>query len=227
LLDHLLQEGLLKPADANRLTRAAAETREPLCRLIPKLGLLEEKHLAQTLGRWLGLPVLTKEAIPAEAVLKEKLSSAFLRAQGLLPIAVQDRTLFVATANPLSAYNAQALGLASGLAVAFIAAAASDVEAALRQLYDEGGEASDLLEPAGGAGPSDDEDLQRLKDMAAEAPVIRYVNHLLQEAAGRRASDIHLEPFHGQLRVRLRIDGYLTEISSPPPRSSGLRSCRG
>jgi general secretion pathway protein E len=217
LLGYLLQEGLLKPADANRLTRAMAETRESLCLLIPKLGLLEEKQLAQALGRWLDLPVLTKEAIPSEAILKDRLSPAFLRAQGLLPIAIRDETLFVATADPLSAYNAQALGLASGLSVTFVAAAASDVEAALRQLYDEGGEPADLISAAGGADPNDDEDLQRLKDMAAEAPVIRYVNHLLQEAVERRASDIHLEPFLSQLRVRLRVDGHLTEISSPPP----------
>jgi general secretion pathway protein E len=217
LLDFLAGEGVLKPADVNRLTRAAAETREPLCRLIPKLGLLEEKSLAQALGRWLNLPVLTKEAVPSEPVLKDRLNPGFLRAQGLLPLAVRDGTLFVATADPLSAYNAQALALASGLAVTFVVASASDVEAALRQLYDDGESAAELLEPGSGAAPSDDEDLQRLKDMAAEAPVIRYVNHLLQEAVERRASDIHLEPFLSELRVRLRIDGHLTEIGSPPP----------
>jgi general secretion pathway protein E len=217
LLEFLVREGLLKPPGVSRLTRAAAETKEPLCRLIPKLGLIEERSLAQALGRWLDLPVLTKEAIPSGAILKDRLGTGFLRAQGLLPLAIRDGTLYVATADPLSAYNAQALALASGLPVSFAAAAASDVEAALRQLYDEGEPAPELPEPAGGSGLGDDEDLQRLKDMAAEAPVIRYVNRLFQEAVERRASDIHLEPFLSQLRVRLRIDGHLAEIAAPPP----------
>ena len=70
---------------------------------------------------------------------------------------------------------------------------------------------------SGEEGPLVDEsDIDRLKDMASEAPVIKYVNNLIDSAIKRRASDIHMEPFEDGLRIRLRIDGILHEYEIPP-----------
>jgi general secretion pathway protein E len=215
-LEFLVSEGVLGPGDVNRLMRAMGETREPVCRLIPKLGLLEERILAHHIANWLGLPVLSTEAIPSDAILKERLSGSFLRAQRLLPIAIRDGQLIVATSDPLSPFNKRALELASGLSVSFVVGSASDVESAFRRLYDESEQVADTFAAGSNGDVGHDEDLQRLKDMAAEAPVIRYVNRLLQHAVEKRASDIHLEPFHSLLRVRLRVDGHLMEIEAPP-----------
>ncbi|HUD53461.1 type II secretion system ATPase GspE, partial [Parvibaculum sp.] len=66
--------------------------------------------------------------------------------------------------------------------------------------------------------PSDD--VERLKDIASEAPVIRLVNLLITRAVEARASDIHIEPMDGELRVRYRVDGVLQEVESPPQRLS-------
>ena len=74
--------------------------------------------------------------------------------------------------------------------------------------------ASDLEDPAA----SDTDDLDRLKDLAGEAPVVRLVNHLIAEATRRRASDIHIEPYPARLAVRLRIDGILVDMPPPPVR---------
>ncbi len=216
LIEFLVSEGVLGAGDVSRLMRAMAGTREPICHLIPKLGLLEEKALAQRVADWLGLPVLSAADVPAEALLKDRLNGSFLRAQGLLPVAIRDGRLWVAASDPLSEFTRKALELAAGLPVLFIAGTASEIESALRRLYEEGSEEADALPAGGDGGAGHDEDLQRLKDMAAEAPVIRYVNRLFQQAAGKRASDIHLEPFQGVLRVRLRVDGHLQEIEPPP-----------
>jgi general secretion pathway protein E len=216
LIEFLVGEGVLGPGEVNRLTRAMAGTREPVCHLIPKLGLLEEKILAARVADWLGLPVLDASDIPAEAILKDRLNGSFLRAQGLIPVAVRHGMLAVATSDPLSAFTRRALELASGLPVSFVVGTASEIENALRRLYDEDAGEADALPADGDSSAGHDEDLQRLKDMAAEAPVIRYVNRLLQQAVEKRASDIHLEPFQGVLRVRLRVDGHLQEAEPPP-----------
>src|SRR6185312_13612748 len=62
----------------------------------------------------------------------------------------------------------------------------------------------------------DDDDLDILRDMASGAPVVRTVNELFERAVEVRATDIHIEPFRGQLQVRLRVDGLLRVIASPP-----------
>ena len=62
----------------------------------------------------------------------------------------------------------------------------------------------------------DESDIDKLKDMASEAPVIRYVNSLIDTAVTRRASDIHMEPFEEGLLIRFRIDGILHDFETPP-----------
>ena len=76
----------------------------------------------------------------------------------------------------------------------------------------------DLTSDIDDATTSDSDDLDRLKDLASEAPVVRLVNHLIAEAARRQASDIHIEPYPASLAVRLRIDGILIDIPPPPVR---------
>ncbi len=89
------------------------------------------------------------------------------------------------------------------------------MEAAFARLYPEDGPA-DPAEPMDGAGEESEEDADRLKDLASEAPVIRLVNQIIARAVETQASDIHIEPFEDRLRVRYRNDGVLGEADSPP-----------
>ena len=70
-------------------------------------------------------------------------------------------------------------------------------------------------------GIAEDEDVAHLRDMASEVPVIRLVNQMLVRALESRASDVHIEPFENQLKVRYRIDGILHEVESPPRQIEG------
>ena len=172
-LSDLVDRGLLAASDVNRLARTQAETGETLCRLIPKLGLLEEKVLAEQAALFLKLRLFDKEALPSEPLLPEQLSETFLMAEGLLPVQLQDGHLMVATSDPFSDYNRRAIELASKISVGFVVATQSDIDNALRRLYepraDAGGET--LADVSSDAGY--EEDIQRLKDMAAEPPVNR------------------------------------------------------
>ena len=215
-LSGLVDGGLLAASDVNRLTRTQAETGETLCRLIPKLGLLEEKVLAEQAALFLKLELFNKEALPSEPLLPEQLSETFLMAEGLLPVQLQDGRLMVATSDPFSDYNRRAIELASKVPVGFVVATQSDIDNALRRLYEPRAEAGGEPQADASSDGGYEEDLQRLRDMAAEAPVIRLVNQLFQDAVEKRSSDIHLEPFHTALRVRFRIDGLLCEMDAPP-----------
>ena len=215
-LSGLVDGGLLAASDVNRLTRTQAETGETLCRLIPKLGLLEEKVLAEQAALFLKLELFNKEALPSEPLLPEQLSETFLMAEGLLPVQLQDGRLMVATSDPFSDYNRRAIELASKVPVGFVVATQSDIDNALRRLYEPRAEAGGEPQADASSDGGYEEDLQRLRDMAAEAPVIRFVNQLFQDAVEKRSSDIHLEPFHTALRVRFRIDGLLCEMDAPP-----------
>ena len=98
----------------------------------------------------------------------------------------------------------------------------SELDAALERLYGAGRTAVGQI--VGDVEQRDelafDADIQQLKDLASEAPVIRLVSLLITNALEARASDIHIEPFENRLIVRYRIDGVLHEVESPPKRMS-------
>ena len=214
-LSTLVAGGLLTTGDVIRLVRTHSETGETLCRLIPKLGLMEEKTLAGEAAAFLKLPLFDQEALPSEPLLADALSESFLKAEGLLPYQLQEGRLLVATSDPFSDYNRRAIELASKMQVSFVVATQSDIDGALRRLYEANAEEGGEAQPDASSDAGFEEDIQRLKDMAAEAPVIRFVNQLFQDAVEKRSSDIHLEPFHSALRVRFRIDGLLREMDAP------------
>jgi general secretion pathway protein E len=123
-------------------------------------------------------------------------------------------------ADPLDRYAIDAVRLITGCQVLPKIAVPAELEAAIERLYGrDRSTAGQLVEAANGSGDDAiDLDVERLKDLASEAPVIRLVNQLIGKALESRASDIHIEPFEDRLKLRYRIDGVLREMDSPPNR---------
>jgi general secretion pathway protein E len=133
-------------------------------------------------------------------------------------MAEADQVIVLAMADPLDDFAARAVAVATGRSVERRIATPADIEKAQERLYGRTGSAlSDIVDTLGD-GEGGGEDAERLKDMASEAPVIRFVNQLIGRAVEARASDIHIEPFESKLRVRYRIDGLLQEVETPPGR---------
>jgi general secretion pathway protein E len=166
----------------------------------------------------LGIPLVTAGDFPDQPVF-QRVSPKFLREAQVLPLAETPDHLLLAVSDPLDAFPIQSLGLLAGKPVDVKIATPSDIERAHERLY--GAEkpsvsaVSDGLEPAALEG---DEDVDRLRDLASEQPVIRLVNVLIANGIEGRASDIHIEPFQNRLLVRYRIDGVLREGATPPLR---------
>jgi general secretion pathway protein E len=216
----LIARGLLTDAALDRVRRLEAESGERIDLIAAKLGLLSDRDLAQAYASMLGTAVLTPEDFPAAAVAQERLRAAFLKRARIIPLAETDTAIVVGMADPLDATALRAVQFATGKPVEARAAMPTDIDAAHDRLYGEGRSAiDDIYEAAGERDDSDREsDMERLKDLASEAPVIRLVNTIITRAVEMVASDIHLESTETDLRVRYRIDGMLREMDSPPAR---------
>jgi general secretion pathway protein E len=215
----LIGSGSLDQSGLDRALRLCESSGERLHTLLPKLGLVSERDLASALAARLGLRFVTAADFPAVPLLEEKLSPRFLRESHVLPLASRDEVLVLAMADPLDGYAVDALRLISGRELEICVAEPSELEAAIERLYAQGPGMGRVVEEVGEAGGEAlDLDVERLKDLASEAPVIRLVNHLIGRAVEARASDIHIEAFESRLRVRYRVDGVLMEVDPPPNR---------
>ncbi len=218
LADLLLERGLIDGRTLDRARRVSAETRERLDEVLTQLGLVNERDLARTEAALLGVPLVTPERFPAEPLLSDRLKAKFLRKARAVPLTIENGRLAVAVIDPFDQFTSRAIASATGMPVVIEVGVPIEIEAALDRLYpalDGAGDAP-VAELAGEA-PLE-EDAERLKDLASEAPVIRFVNQIIARAVETQASDIHFEPFADRLRLRYRYDGILHEAESPPSR---------
>ncbi len=213
----LLAKGRLKDADLARARRLQEETGGSLLTLLARLGLVSERDHAEACAEVLGLPLVsTKDAadLPPEGI---ALSTRFMKQFHLVPVAEDATAIDVLVADPQEEYALDAVRLASGRAVRARIALRSEIDDLVERWHGQGRSAMGaIVESADGEAGGDIDDVEHLRDLASEAPVIRLVNLIIQRAVELRASDIHIEPFENRLKVRYRIDGVLEEGESPP-----------
>ncbi len=217
----LIAGGAIDHRTLDRARRVAAETGGRLDRVMTQLGMVSERGLAQALAELVGAPIVTVADYPETALFSDRLKAKFLRKAHSLPIANTDDSVVLAMADPLDGFSRDAVAAALGRPVSIAIAIPIELEAAFNRLYpeaEEGTESGALFgEVVVDAEPAE-EDTERLKDLASEAPVIRLVNQLIARAVETHASDVHIEPFEDRLRVRYRYDGVLHEVEPPPAR---------
>lgn len=166
---------------------------------------------------------ISYQEYPREPVGIENPSVTFMKESLFVPLALSDGWMRVAMANPEDADTLRALRFAYGVEVEVARGRPEDILETIERLYGAGSQSlENIIEEAGKdvyeISASGDDDVDHLRDMASEAPIIRLVNRLILNAVEMRASDIHFEPFENLFKVRYRIDGVLTEAESPPSR---------
>ena len=211
----LVEQGQCDVRTVDRARRVADESGQRLDRVMNQLGLVTERGLASGYAALLGLQIATPDEYPTnEALFSNQLAARFLRYVRALPVREDDGMLWVALADPMDDFVADAIAAATGLPVGKLVGIPIELDAALDRLYSGATQA-----PTDESGVEVmEEDAERLKDLASEAPVIRLVNQLIHRAVETQASDIHIEPFEDRLRIRTRHDGVLHEAESPPAR---------
>ncbi len=212
----LLEKGRLKEADLGRARRLQEETGGSLLGLLGRLGLVSERDHAETCAAVLGLPLASAKDMPEMPPEGTPLGVRFMSQFHVVPVAEGDGVVEVLAADPQDPYALDAVRLATGKDVRASVALRSEISDLVERWYGQGRSAMGaIVETAEGEG-GDMDDVEHLRDLASEAPVIRLVNLVIQRAVELRASDIHVEPFENRLKVRYRVDGVLEEGESPP-----------
>ena len=218
----LIARGKLDAAGLERALRLQQESGERLGTLLVTLGVCAQRDVSEALALQLGLPLVDAGGYPEFPILEERISARFLRDARALPLREDENELALAMADPTDEYTIGAFRMATGREVKPLVAIPSELDAAMERLYGAGRTAVGQI--FGDVEQRDevafDADVQHLKDLASEAPVIRLVSLIITNALEARASDIHVEPFENRLAVRHRIDGVLHEVESPPRRFS-------
>ena len=209
----LLSRQLITTDDLSRALELQKERGEKLGRILVDAGFCAMRDVLAALSEQLDIRLVTIEGPPAVSPETEKLSPRFLRQFRVLPVALHESTLTLAMADPLDFETIAAVRTFTGLRIEPVLAAEAEIIDAVDRYYGESARnTQDFFDDGGQAS----EDLEHLRDMASEAPVIRLVNAVIAQAVEKRASDIHVEPFEKDFRIRYRIDGVLYNQEQPP-----------
>ena len=219
----LVARGRLKETDLARGRRLHEEdpASGSLVSLLTRLGLVSEREMAEGVSELLELPLLTAKEFPESPPQNVQASVRFLKHHHVCPIAENDDSVTLLVADPADTFPSQAVQLATGREVKLNIGLRSEIDDLIERYYGSGRSAmGTIVENLTDDNNRSEDDIEHLRDLASEAPVIRLVNLVIQRAVEQRASDIHVEPFENRLKVRYRIDGVLHEVESPPAAST-------
>ena len=220
LCSYLVEAGKLEPDNIERACHLQLEQEqwEPIGSILLKLGLVSERDVAESLSKQLDLPIVERQFFPEHLAIDQLISHKFLKQNKALILDQEEDSVTVAMADPQDRYVLDALALFTGKQIIASIGIASEIDQANELRYQTRDSAS------GSQGKINDiqfmDDVEQLKELASEAPVIKMVNHLINQAVEFGASDIHIEPFENILKIRYRVDGLLREVDAPPTRST-------
>lgn len=212
----LLDSGLITQAQLeDALTLQKADRSRKLGDILVQSGVITERQLMKTLEKHLNVPFvdLAETAIDsnAPALITEELA----KRHNIIPIAIKGRYLTVATADPMNFYALDDVRLATNMEIRAVLCLSDDISSAISRYYssknaeDAAADLSREFDKISGSMLSDD-----LTERIDNAPVVRLVNSMIEQAVKMDASDIHIEPMEASTRVRMRIDGVLQEQMS-------------
>ncbi|WP_442756873.1 GspE/PulE family protein [Methylocystis sp. JAN1] len=213
----LLREKAIDELALQRSQRAAAQSGERFDHVLTKLGLVSEADLCAHLGKFLEIPQLEPSDVPMEPPLRGEIPEKFIHANRLLPLSVEGDRLKLGVTDPLDLEPVQALAYSTGYQIELRLATPAQFDKAWSSLYGARQDGVSLVDSDSRVNDASEFDLQRLRDIANEAPVVRRVNQIVADAIEARASDIHIEPSLEAVQVRYRIDGALRTAEVLPP----------
>jgi len=224
LLTVLQEKQKLSVAELKKVERVQkTSVSESVPQLLVKLGLCSELDVADAFVESGRFEKVTPDHYPLEMQLPETVPLRFLKNYHVIGLGKNgghNDDITVALMDPEDRFVIDALKLATGKNIIPKVGLLSEIDAALEVQYGEGRSQMDQLVGDQTIDDLGEEDLEHLKDLASEAPVIKMVNLIMQRAIETRASDIHIEPFEQSLKVRLRVDGVLKEIDAPSVKST-------
>ncbi len=210
----LIERQQITREDLDRALEIQRERGDKLGKILVDLGFIAMRDVLAALSEQLGVPLAALDSPPPDSPEIQGISPRFMRQCLFLPVAMDDSSVTLAMADPLDFETISAVRGCCGLKVRTALAAEQEILDAIDKFYGE----SETQQAFGAEFDTSEEgeNLEHLRDMASEAPVIRLVNAIIAQAIEKRASDIHIEPFEKEFRVRYRVDGVLFNQEAPP-----------
>ena len=214
----LIEEGIVIPEDIEKALREQKKSGKFLCTVLIEMGLVQEDSILPILAKQMSLSFVKIKSLHIEPQVISKVPAKFAIHYKLMPIKLENNTITIAVTDPLDVHTLDDLRLLLGIEVKAILAGEKDILEAIREYYGVGAEtleqiASENKTAAEQAGFEKNEDIETL---AEDASIIKFVNQLFSQAVSERASDIHIEPYEDELKVRIRVDGILYDTPIPP-----------
>lgn len=209
----LVQRGLVSIEEIDQALEIQKGRGDKIGKILVDLGFVAQREILSALSEQLQLPLVIIDSPPVVTPETEKLTGRFLRQFRCYPVAMNESQLTLAMADPLDFETLAAVRSVTGLRLRPVLAAENEILDGIDRHYQA---AAEREAEAAGLTAEESESLEHLRDMASEAPVIRLVNAMIGQAVEKRASDIHIEPFEKDFRIRFRVDGVLYEQEAPP-----------
>ncbi len=217
----LLEAGLITEDQLNQALDEASRTGTRVGSVFVSKGWITEDDLTDALSSQLRLPKVSLKTQPPDKKLFDLLPMGLVRRYQIIPYRMEDDALVVVMTDPLNVFATDALRRIVAHPIKKAIASSGEIRSWITEQYGLDSPLTAALEDAGAEPmgmvlPSTEESPDRLKRMAEETPVVRLVNALLTQASTQRASDIHIEPQEGDVRIRIRVDGVLEEAAQVP-----------
>jgi type IV pilus assembly protein PilB len=231
--DILIKEDVINLEQLKTAIQEQKQTGKRLGETLLNLGYIDEHQLVAYLSKQYGVPAINLDQFEISQEILRNVTRETAIKHKLIPINKTGSTLVVAMSDPSNIFAVDDLKFATGNNVEFVVTTERSIRNAIERLYGSQqeweesqkvhqsneevdrllGDLDDFLIEIRG---EEDIDINDLEKASEEAPVIKLVNHLLMDSMRKGASDIHIEPYEKELRVRYRIDGVLYDIMHPP-----------
>lgn len=231
----LIQDGLLEERAMLEAVAAAKTSNTNLVSHLVSTGLADAREIAIAASQEFGVPLLDLEAIQPDLETVRLVSDKLLQKHRVLPLLKRGKRLFVAVSDPTNLHALDEIKFQTGLSVEAViveedklqkiaSKAIEQADTQMSNLVDDDGLDLENLDITSGEEDLDNDAVGR--DDVEDAPIVRFVNKVLLDAIKKGASDIHFEPYEKTYRIRLRLDGYLKELATPPVQLAPKLSAR-
>lgn len=183
--------------------------------------LLTEEQLTSFLSKQYGVPSVNLGDYEIDPAVIKIIPPEVVQKYQLLPVNRAGATLIVAVSDPSNLFAIEDIKFMTGYNIEMVVASERDIKASIDKYYDQSASLADVMsdldvEDMEIIGDEEQVDVGSLERATEDAPVVKMVNAILQDAIRKKASDIHVEPYEKLFRVRYRIDGVLYEVMKPP-----------
>jgi type IV pilus assembly protein PilB len=222
VVEIFVEQGLITEDDGANLLLHASNSESPIEQILVDNGIVSERGFEKTIADSLGAEPFDLSEFEPDPQTLQLIPSGLARLHGVIPISASGNTIFVAHTDPLNSRSIEDLRFALGREIVAVVSFPPTVRALIRTHFgSEEASISEILESIGGEvtvneGPDEQINDHAVLAEANAAPIIKYVDLILDKAIGARASDIHFEPFESEFKIRYRVDGALYEMDPPP-----------